>query len=50
MVEEAFSSPELVSLSGKHAWRALPREMAKFGIILAMKEYDNPVALSQVRT
>jgi hypothetical protein len=35
MVEEAFSSPEMVSLSGKHAWRALPREMAKFGITLA---------------
>jgi hypothetical protein len=34
MVEEAFSSPEMVGLSGKHAWRALPRAMAKFGITL----------------
>jgi hypothetical protein len=34
MVEEVFSSPEMISLSQKDAWKALPKAMAKFGVTL----------------
>jgi hypothetical protein len=36
MIEEVVANPEIVGLSGKRAWRALPKAIAKFGITLTM--------------